>query len=55
LHLAKRAVLDADGLAFDIALPMLEDMYRYELMPMADAEEGLRAFTEKRRPVWRDC
>jgi hypothetical protein len=24
-------------------------------MPMADAEEGLRAFTEKRRPVWRDC
>ncbi len=54
LHLAKRAVLDADGLEFDMALPMLEDMYRYELMTLADAEEGLRAFADKRAPIWRD-
>jgi cyclohexa-1,5-dienecarbonyl-CoA hydratase len=54
LQLTKRVVLDADGLDFDIALPMLEDVYRYELMTLADAEEGLRAFAEKRPAVWRD-
>ncbi len=54
LQLTKRAVLEADGLDFDVALPMLEDIYRYELMTLADAEEGLRAFADKRRPVWRD-
>jgi cyclohexa-1,5-dienecarbonyl-CoA hydratase len=54
LHLTKRAVLDADGLDLDVALPMLEDVYRYELMTLADAEEGLRAFTQKRAPIWRD-
>lgn len=54
LQLTKRAVLDAHGLDLDIALPMLEDAYRYELMTLADAEEGLRAFAEKRTPVWRD-
>lgn len=54
LHLAKRAVVDAHGLDFDLALPMLEDAYRYELMTLADAEEGLRAFAEKRAPIWRD-
>lgn len=54
LHLAKRAVVDAHGLDFDLALPMLEDAYRYELMTLTDAEEGLRAFAEKRAPVWRD-
>jgi cyclohexa-1,5-dienecarbonyl-CoA hydratase len=54
LQLTKRLVLEAHGLDFDAALPMLEDAYRYELMTLADAEEGLRAFTEKRPPVWRD-
>jgi cyclohexa-1,5-dienecarbonyl-CoA hydratase len=54
LQLTKRLVLEAQGLDFDVALPMLEDAYRYELMTLVDAEEGLRAFAEKRLPVWRD-
>lgn len=54
LRLAKRAVLDTVGRPFDEALPLLEDLYRYELMATADAAEGLRAFSEKRKPVWRD-
>lgn len=34
-------------------LPELETLYLRELMATPDANEGLRAFLEKRRPVWR--
>jgi cyclohexa-1,5-dienecarbonyl-CoA hydratase len=34
-------------------LPELETLYLTELMATPDANEGLRAFLEKRRPVWR--
>jgi cyclohexa-1,5-dienecarbonyl-CoA hydratase len=54
LRLTKRAVRDAAGLEFDEALAMLEEVYHHELMTTADAEEGLRAFVEKRKPVWKD-
>jgi cyclohexa-1,5-dienecarbonyl-CoA hydratase len=54
LRLAKRAVLEAAGLDFDEGLTLLDELYHDELMITADAEEGLRAFVEKRRPVWRD-
>ena len=33
---------------------MLEELYHHELMVTEDAEEGLRAFVEKRKPVWKD-
>ncbi|HXV15030.1 MAG TPA: cyclohexa-1,5-dienecarbonyl-CoA hydratase [Candidatus Krumholzibacteria bacterium] len=35
-------------------LGRLEAMYLEDLMPTADANEGLRAFLEKRTPAWRD-
>jgi len=54
LRLTKRAVREAHGLPFDHALALLEELYHCELMATADAEEGLRAFAEKRTPVWRD-
>jgi cyclohexa-1,5-dienecarbonyl-CoA hydratase len=54
LRLAKRAVRDAHGLPFDEALSTLEEIYHRDLMTTADAEEGLRAFLEKRKPVWKD-
>jgi cyclohexa-1,5-dienecarbonyl-CoA hydratase len=54
LRLAKRAVKEAARLGFDEALAMLEECYHHELMTTADAEEGLRAFAEKRKPVWKD-
>jgi cyclohexa-1,5-dienecarbonyl-CoA hydratase len=54
LRLAKRAVRDAHGLPFDEALSTLEEIYHHELMTTADAEEGLRAFLEKRKPIWKD-
>ncbi len=54
LRLTKRAVRDAHGLPFDQALCQLEELYHCELMATRDAEEGLRAFVEKRKPVWQD-
>ncbi len=54
LRLGKRAVLESLGLGFDQALTTLEELYRYELMTTEDAAEGLRAFAEKRKPVWKD-
>ncbi|HEU4369385.1 MAG TPA: enoyl-CoA hydratase/isomerase family protein [Methylomirabilota bacterium] len=55
LRLTKRAVREAAGAPFEVALPSLEDLYHYELMATEDAAEGLRAFLERRKPVWKDC
>jgi cyclohexa-1,5-dienecarbonyl-CoA hydratase len=30
-----------------------ENIYLHELMKTADANEGIKAFMEKRKPVWR--
>jgi cyclohexa-1,5-dienecarbonyl-CoA hydratase len=54
LRLAKRALRTTHGQPFDEALATLEEIYHHELMTTADAEEGLRAFSEKRKPVWKD-
>lgn len=54
LRLTKRAVRESLRLPFHLALSQLEDLYQYELMATEDAAEGLRAFAEKRRPVWSD-
>lgn len=54
LRLTKRAVREARCLDFHEALAQLEELYHDELMNTEDAEEGLRAFVEKRKPVWKD-
>jgi cyclohexa-1,5-dienecarbonyl-CoA hydratase len=54
LRLTKRAVRDALGMEFEPALALLETLYEYDLMTTDDAHEGLRAFMEKRKPIWRD-
>ncbi len=54
LRLTKRAVCESAGVAFDEALGTLEELYQRELMTTEDAAEGLRAFVEKRKPVWKD-
>ncbi len=41
------------GQTLDAALKEQENVYLLELMKTADANEGIKAFMEKRKPVWR--
>jgi cyclohexa-1,5-dienecarbonyl-CoA hydratase len=54
LRLANRAVRAALRRRLDQELAGLEALYLGPLMETRDAEEGLRAFLEKRAPVWRN-
>lgn len=51
LALARRAVLGSPE-QFETRLAELELLYRQQLTRCEDANEGLRAFVEKRQPVW---
>jgi cyclohexa-1,5-dienecarbonyl-CoA hydratase len=53
LRLAKQAVRRGRTDDFDERLSALEEIYTWTLMRTADAEEGLRAFMEKRPPAWK--
>ena len=52
LRFAKRAFRLAQSADFDERLATVERLYLDELMATNDANEGLVAFTEKRKPVW---
>jgi len=54
LRLTKRAALQGLALGFEEALGLSEDLYLNQLMKTEDATEGLQAFMEKRKPVWKD-
>jgi cyclohexa-1,5-dienecarbonyl-CoA hydratase len=53
LRFAKRAFRLAQSADFDQRLAAVERLYLEELMKTQDANEGLNAFIEKRKPVWR--
>lgn len=50
----KRAILACQDLSFSAALDLSEYIYLNILAKSADGMEGLRAFLEKRKPVWQD-
>ena len=52
LAIAKKASYAWDSMHFDKGLARSEKIYFEELMKTADAQEGIRAFTEKRQPRW---
>jgi cyclohexa-1,5-dienecarbonyl-CoA hydratase len=54
LELTKKAIDLGRGRSLDSALKEAEDMYLHELMKTYDATEGINAFIEKRKPVWRN-
>ena len=53
LRIAKRALRAGMAAGFDEALPTIEAIYTKSLMSLEDPEEGLKAFMEKRKPVWK--
>ena len=54
LRLTKKAMVV--GLLDDLEPPLsrIEDVYLNQLMKTADANEGLKAFLEKRKPTWKN-
>ena len=54
LEFTRQALDLGRGRTIDKALKELENIYLHELMKSSDANEGIRAFMEKRRPAWRD-
>ena len=54
LEATRRAIDLGRGRSLDVALAEVEKLYLLELMKTEDANEGVRAFIEKRKPVWRN-
>jgi cyclohexa-1,5-dienecarbonyl-CoA hydratase len=53
LEYSRRALDLGRGRSLDAALKEQENVYLHELMKTIDANEGIKAFMEKRKPVWR--
>lgn len=51
----RKTIRATSGKPFGAALDVAENIYLNELMVTEDAKEGLAAFLEKRKPVWRNC
>lgn len=52
LSIAKKAIYAWDSMHFDKGLARAEKVYLEDLIKTEDAQEGIRAFLEKREPVW---
>jgi cyclohexa-1,5-dienecarbonyl-CoA hydratase len=52
LAITKKAIYAWDAAHFDKGLARAEKIYLEELMKTTDAQEGIRAFMEKRTPKW---
>jgi cyclohexa-1,5-dienecarbonyl-CoA hydratase len=53
LQFARQSLDLGRGRSLDAALTEQENIYLHELMKAADANEGIKSFMEKRKPVWR--
>ncbi len=51
---AKKAIMMGLMENFEDSLKIIEEIYLDELMKTEDAEEGLKSFLEKRKPVWKN-
>jgi len=54
LAFARQSLDLGRGRSIDAALTEQENIYIHELMKTVDANEGVKAFMEKRKPVWRN-
>jgi cyclohexa-1,5-dienecarbonyl-CoA hydratase len=54
MHYSKKAINIGLKFDFDSQIDELEEFYLKELMSTHDANEGLKAFFEKRSPIWQN-
>ena len=54
LEMTRKALDLGRGQSIKSALAEVENVYLHELMKTKDANEGIKAFVEKRKPVWSD-
>ncbi len=54
LRLTKRAIFETLGLGFEEGVQVAERLYLDFLMKTEDAKEGLQAFLDRRKPVWKN-
>ena len=54
LAISKKAIYAWDSMHFDKGLARAEKIYFEDLMKTKDAQEGIRAFLEKRSPQWKN-
>jgi cyclohexa-1,5-dienecarbonyl-CoA hydratase len=54
MRLARKAIFAGLNDDVDKGLEKIEKIYLKELMKTADAQEGLKSFLDKRKPVWKD-
>lgn len=54
LQLTKRAFLEGTNANYAESIKKIEDIYLNKLMKTNDANEGLKAFLEKRQPNWKN-
>jgi cyclohexa-1,5-dienecarbonyl-CoA hydratase len=54
LRIARRALRVSEELVYGAGLDETERIYLEDLMRTRDAEEGIRAFLERRAPKWED-
>jgi cyclohexa-1,5-dienecarbonyl-CoA hydratase len=52
LAVTKKAIYSWDSMHFDKGLARAEKIYLEEMMKTSDAQEGIAAFMDKRRPNW---
>jgi len=54
LEMTKRVIGSTLGMPFPEAIKRSHNIYLNQLMDLEDAQEGLRAVIEKRKPVWKN-
>jgi len=54
LEMTKKVIQGTMGLPLDQAIKRSQDIYLNQLMSLEDAQEGVRAVLENRKPVWKN-
>lgn len=54
LQCAKRAMTESQSKGLEDAMRSVQETFLSELLTLDDSKEGIRAFIEKRKPVWKN-